>query len=93
MTNTTDSTDLPPYYADLPHDGPYERAVAATVATGLLSQLRPFRTSTTLMGSTTHAPLEPSGVTLGVVDLAEWVMSGLHPLTNWAEDTEPEEET
>lgn len=90
---TTNTTDLPPYYADLGSDGPYRRAVAATVAAGLLAQIRPFKNSASLFGSSsTAAPaIEPTDVTMAVVDLAEWITTGLHPLTAWADGTDDEE--
>lgn len=93
-TTTANTADLPPFYADLPHDGPYERAVAATVAVGLLNQVRPFRHSAALFGgsSTTGPDTHPTDVATAVVDLAEWVMTGLHPLTAWADDTDDEDD-
>lgn len=92
-TTANTATDLPPYYADLPHGGPYERAVAATVAAGLLGQVRPFRHSATLFGasSATGPDTHPTDVATAVVDLAEWVMTGLHPLTAWADDQDDED--
>lgn len=95
-TTANTATDLPPYYADLPHDGPYERAVAATVAAGLLGQVRPFKNGANLFGTNPAGPaIHATDVATAMVDLAEWIITGLHPLTAWADDqdTEDDEDT
>lgn len=89
---TIEHADLPPYVGDLGEEA-RGRAIAAIVSSSLLVTHIPFRAPGSLLGPSKVAPsTSPGEVATAVVDLAEWITTGLHPLAEWMAQPEELEE-
>lgn len=90
--NTTTTTDLPPFFADLGEES-YKRGVAAIVSSSILGNHVPFKSHTSLIGAAASSSVTPGEVATAVVDLAEWITTGLHPLADWTAEAVEAAET
>lgn len=85
-------TDLSTTHPDLPEGEPRHRAAALQVAAKHLAELRPFRSAASLFRSTTStsqgddAAPDASEASIALVDVAEWILTGEHPLDSYDGD-------